>query len=185
MISLLCRGRARPDPARWAPGSLNRFLALALVLALAACSSVPRRYAGAGAEYGPQRERQIFYALTLVKADDAQRSAILASFDATDPKLKSLAEESGMLQKQLRVLGPEQPGYLEAVSPLARRDGEIVAEKIGVQAQFLHVVATTLQPEQWSDWEKFFHSFENRSSAVDAEDSEERFAGGRRGRGGP
>jgi hypothetical protein len=148
---------------------------------LAACASEPPQHFGSQAEFGASREKQIFHALTQLKADDTQRAAVLAALDLSDPKLRALSDEAASTQKQMQALDVRKPGYLDAVAPLAHRSGEIDGEKLLIKAQFNQAVASALQPDQWQAWNEIFRT-RNESSVPTNEGGFD--SGGRRRGGG-
>lgn len=131
---------------------LSRPLLLSLALILAACAHRPPMHVP---QAGVRSEREILRTLTRVQATDAQRSAVLAAFDAALPGLRGLQAQRETLQAQLQALSPKQPGYLERTQALAQQWGELHRRELEAFAGFEAAVAAALSDRQWQQWQDY------------------------------
>ena len=158
---------------------LPQMLALAL---LTGCATATPGFDGAPTAYGPARERQIFHALRRLKAEPTQRAAVLAAFDATDPRLKMLGAQDAEAQARLRALDIRGADYLSKVAPIADQRATLLAERLRVEAEFSRAVAASLSEDQWQTWAALFRT-RDPGWAIDdgfASDEDGAFGGGRR-----
>ena len=127
------------------------------------------------------REKQVIRTLTEIKADAAQRQAVLTAFDLLAPVLSAAADTSSERQARRRLLDPHAPDYLSAADALAQQQAAALAEREHQLALFNRSVATTLSASQWAEWQASL-----LREQAEVEDLQRRGfgGGGRRGRGG-
>lgn len=146
---------------------------LLAILLLSACATATPGFDGAPTAYGPARERQIFHALRRLKAEPSQRAAVLAAFDATDPRLKGLAAQDAEALAQLRALDIRGADYLQRVAPIADQRAALLAERLRIEAEFSRAVAASLSEDQWQTWAALFRTREPGWTFDDGYGSEE------------
>lgn len=127
------------------------------------------------------REKQVIRTLTEIKADAAQRQAVLAAFDLLAPVLSAAADTSSERQARRRQLDPHAPDYLRAADALAQQQAAALAEREHQLALFNRSVASTLSASQWAEWQAVL-----LSEQAEVEDLQRRGygGGGRRAKGG-
>lgn len=123
-------------------------------LLLSACASAPplRR----AESYEGRPEKAMLAVLRTVKADDAQRAAILEAFDRHNPKLLKLADDWQQVEQEWTGLDRKAPAFTDQVKALADRRQQIATQQLVEGAEFEREVAAVLSAEQWKDWEELW-----------------------------
>jgi hypothetical protein len=127
---------------------------LGAALLLSACaSSAPMVRAQS---YEGRSEKALLAVLRNVKADDAQRTAVLAAYDRHNPSLTRLAEEWDQIEKDWAELDRRADDFTAKAAALAQRRQQIAAQQMIDGAAFERDVAALLTPEQWTDWQELW-----------------------------
>lgn len=133
---------------------LIRLLLLVSALSLVACaSSGPIVRAQS---YEGRSEKALLAVLRSVKADDGQRTAILAAYDRHNPVLTRLADDSDQINVEWQALDRRAADFTGKAGGLAQRRQQLAAQQLVEGAAFEVAVATVLTPAQWTDWQELW-----------------------------
>jgi hypothetical protein len=134
---------------------MRHAVAVLLCTCLLACASDPELER---ANLGATPEKLVLAALTVVKADDTQRRAVLEAYDGRNSQLEDLARRSRQVLGQWRKLDRTAPDFEQRVDALAAQWAEVNGTEMRVRSAYEHALASQLSPAQWSQWQDFMRS---------------------------
>lgn len=132
------------EAVRLAPGVM-------LALAIAGCATPAAKPAETLAT---PSEREMFVTLKEIKATDKQRLAVMDAWDDSHARLVSLEEEAQRIREDWFDLSRREPAFVKKSSALARRQGEILQERLQLTGKFEAKVASILTEDQWQQWQR-------------------------------
>lgn len=122
--------------------------ALALALSLAACTGPSLRPGGETLA----NDRSVVRALAVVEATQPQQTAVLAAYDAEEPRRRELERELQQLERERLALNPRQADFIARADVWIERWTRLTAERMAIQARFDQAVAKALDEGQWRVW---------------------------------
>jgi len=123
---------------------------------LAACA--PRPAARPGEVFSVRPEKGVFLALKEARASDAQRHAILQAWDASTPRLQTLAQQAESLLEEWRDLDPRDTAFGTTAELLASKLSSVTRERMVLSAEFDGRVAAALDEDQWEAWQRYWEA---------------------------
>lgn len=109
-----------------------------------------------GEDFSARPEKAVFLALKEAGATDEQRRAILEAWDATNPRLETLAGQAESLLEQWRGLDARGEAYRTTADLLASRFSAVARERMVLSAKFDARVAAALDEDQWEAWQQYW-----------------------------
>lgn len=106
--------------------------------------------------YEGRSEKAVLAVLRTVKADEAQRAAILAAYDRHNPTLERLTKDWTQIEQDWTALDRRAADFNEQAAALAQRRQQVAAQQLTEGAAFEREVAAALTPEQWTDWRELW-----------------------------
>lgn len=128
----------------------STLLVIVTVGLLSACASAPAMRPAESFE--GRSEKAMLAVLRNVEATDEQRARILDTFDRHNPNLVKLANEWEDITLQWDRLNRADAAFLTQAAALSDKRMSIARQQLIEGAQFEQDVATTLTPEQWTEW---------------------------------
>jgi hypothetical protein len=98
----------------------------------------------------------MFVALKEIQATDDERLAVMAAWDATEPRLAALSGESEEVLERWRELDRRDPGFAAQAEALSGRSGDIARERMAMAAKFEAGVVAALSQKHWDAWEQYW-----------------------------
>ena len=127
-------------------------------------------------------EKTVLVALRETGVRDEQRIAIMAAWDDTQPRLRSLGEQADTLVNLWRALDRRDPAFAQKSAELSKQWGSLSGERMATASRFEGSVAHLLDAGQWDRWQQFWSQTAFFSGMEDGPPGEEGPGGGRRRR---
>ena len=133
--------------------SRNEFLIVALAL-LVGCA--PRPAFRPGEDFSMAPEKSVLIALREAGVRDEQRVAIMAAWDETQQRLRTLGEQAEALLTEWRELDRRDPAFGRKSAELSKQWGKVSGERMAMASGFEGKVASVLDSAQWDRWQQFW-----------------------------
>jgi hypothetical protein len=135
---------------------MRHAVAVLLCACLLACAEDSPELERANLAASP--EKLVLAALTVVKASDGQRRAVLDAYDSRNGQLEDLDKRSRQILSQWHKLDRTAPDFEQKVDALAVQWSEVNGAEMRTRSAYERALASQLSAAQWSQWQDFMRA---------------------------